>query len=83
MKNVTITKRLLQFMMILSYCRNLYLAVTITDIVFIAVKSCMFVKVYYPKTSLAEILTRFRVVDSVNKNKDTYKIFVKILSKML
>jgi hypothetical protein len=43
MKNVTITNRLLHFVIILPYCGYLYLAVTINVIVFIAVKSCMFV----------------------------------------
>ena len=70
-------------MITLPYCGNIYLAVTISVTVFIAVKSYMFVKVYYPKTSPTEILTRCRIVNSVNNNKDTYKIFVKILSKTL
>jgi len=51
MKIVTITNRLLHFMIILSYCGNLYLALTISVIIFIAVKSCRFVKVYCHKTS--------------------------------
>ena len=57
------------------------MAVTSNVIVLIVVQLCMFVKVYYHKTSPAKILIRYRVVNSVNNNKDTYKIFCQSTEK--